>query len=347
MMKKIFSTLLIIALIFSMVGCASGTPEDTVTEEPIVDEPEAVPEEPIKVGLLLAGPISDMGWNTMGYNGLLRIEEDYDNLETAFVENISQSDRAEVLRNFAGQGYDIIIGHGFGFNDPANELASEYPDTDFVIIGGFTQEANVSSMVMDNVQQGFLAGIVAGIVTESNIVGGIGGLEIPPITKMLRGFAAGAKYVNPEVEALTSLTGNMTDANQAKEIGISMVENGADVLMGAADSASLGIVEAAAEQGALYIGTNTDMREAAPDSIIQSALGDGGVMYTVIMDLYLAGELGGVNHAVGIKESALSLIEWDETNILTAEQIAAIDEAVAKLASGEIDYLALAEEIEI
>lgn len=346
-MKKIFSTLLIIALILSMVGCASGTTEDTVSEEPIVDEPEAVPEEPIKVGLLLAGPISDMGWNSMGYNGLLRLEEDYDNLETSFVENISQSDRAEVMRNFAIQGYDIIIGHGFGFNDPANELASEYPETDFVIISGFSQVANVSSMVMDNVQQGFLAGIVAGIVTESNIVGGIGGLEIPPITKMVKGFAAGAKYVNPEAEAVSAMTGNMTDAHQAKEIAISMAQNGADVLMGAADSASLGIVEAATEHGALYVGTNTDMREAAPETIIQSSLSDGGIMYTMIMDLYLAGELSGLDHAVGINEGALSLIEWDETSTLTAEQIAAINEAVAELASGEIDYLALAEEIEI
>lgn len=346
-MKKIFRTILIVALCFAIVGCSTGANGEPVAEAPVVEEPEAVPVEPIKIGLLLAGPISDMGWNSMGYNGLLRIEEEFDNLDTAFVENISQSDRAEVLRNFAVQGYDIIIGHGFGFNDPANQIAPEYPDTIFVVISGFSKQPNVSSMVMDNTQQGFLAGIIAGTMTESNVVGGIGGLDIPPIAKMVKGFAAGAKYVNPDVTTLTAMTGNMTDAHQAKEIGISMIQNGADVLMGAADSASLGIVEAASELDALYIGTNTDMREAAPDTIVQSALSDGGIMFTKIIELYNEGELGGVDYAVGVKEKALTLIEWDETTTLTAEQTAAIDEIVAKLASGEIDHMALAADIEI
>jgi basic membrane protein A len=340
MLKRWLVVLLIVAMGASMVGCNTGDSETAGTEEVTV--------ELTKVALLLSGPISDMSWNAMGYNGLKRIEEEYDNVEISYVESLPKSDYEGSLRAFGEQGFDIIIGHGFSFSDPVTNVAVSYPDSNFVVVGGISQGENVTAVQMDNTQQGFMVGVVAGLITDSNVIGGIGGMNIPPIENIVKGFAAGAKYVNPDIDALLAMTGNYTDANQAKELGLAMMDNGADVLLGAADAASLGVIEAAVEKDIYFIGINSDMRDSAPENIVTAALSDGGIMYTFIFDKYLSGELGGDSYNVGIKEGALALADIDtEALSLSPEKLERLESIIDELAAGTLNHQDLADEFNI
>lgn len=341
MFRKLLVLLLLVTIGISLAGCSSN---DSGT----VDVEQEVKSEPTKVALLLSGPISDMSWNAMGYNGLTRIEEEYDNVEISFVESLPKSDYEGSLRGFAEQDFDIIIGHGFSFSDSVTTVAANYPDANFVVVGGVSQGDNVTMVQLDNAQQGFLVGIVAGLISDSGVVGAVGGMNIPPIENIVKGFAAGAKYVDPEIEALMAMTGNYTDANQAKELAIAMIDQGADVLLGAADAASLGIVEAAEENDKYFLGINSDMRDSAPETIVTAAVSDGGIMYTFIYDQYLAGKLGGDNYYVGIKEGALSLPDIDvEALSLSPEKLERLEDLIADLEYGKLNHQDLADELSL
>jgi basic membrane protein A len=341
MLKKLLVILMLVAILVAVIGCSSSANGETA-------EPAEEPAEPTKVALLLAGPISDMGWNALAYEGLMRIEEQYENVETSYVENVSQSDKEEVFRAFAEQGFDLIIAHGFEFADAGTKVAVEYPDISFAVVSGIPNGSNLSTIGIDYTQQGFIAGAIAGLITESKVVGGIGGMDIPPIADMVKGYGAGAKYIDPEIEVIATMTGNFEDANQCKEITFAMIESGADTIMACADQANLGAVEGAKERGIYYVGVNTDMNDIAPDTVVNTSINDGGVMFTYLYDLYLAGELSGDAFLIGLDEGAVYLGDWhgfeDQIPEASKQKLA---EIIEDLASGSIEYYAMAQEIEM
>ncbi len=344
MLKRLMVVLLLAAMLISVVGCSSNESATANGEDEIV-VPAA---EPIKVALLLAGPISDMGWNALAYEGLMRIEEQYVNVETSFVESISNSDKEEVFRGFAEQEFDLIIAHGFEFADAGTKVAKEYPDISFAVVSGIPNGSNLSTIGLDYVQQGFIAGAIAGLITETKVVGGIGGMDIPPIADMVKGYGAGAKYIDSDIEVIATMTGNFEDANQCKEITFAMIEAGADTIMACADQANLGAVEGAKERDIYYVGVNTDMNDIAPDTVVNTAINDGGVMFTYLYDLYLAGELTGDAYLIGLDEGAVYLGEWHGfEDQIPEEYKEKLQDIIEDLASGAIDYKMLAQEIEI
>ena len=262
----ILAILLILAML--VVGCGSSQQAGGDSAE----EPKGEEKTGLKVALMLSGPISDMGWNASAYEGLEQAEKDF-GIETAYQESIAQSDIEEVFRGYAQQGYDLIIGHGFQFADTALKVATEFPDVKFVITSSnITQEPNLGSVNLDNVQQGFLMGAVAAIVSETNVVGGIGGQEIPPIKGSVVGFEQGAKHVNPDIKVLTALTGSNDDVAKAKETALAMIDQGADVVMTNANQAGLGSIEACKEKGVYAIGSNQDQNDMAPDAVVVSGI---------------------------------------------------------------------------
>lgn len=294
------------------------------------------------------GPINDMGWNAMAYGGLVKIDEDFDNVETSFVENIAKSDYEDIFIGFAVQDFDLVIAHGYQFNDVATKVAEAYPDTQFAIISGVGNGSNLTSFVTDSAQEGFLAGLIAGLMTESNVVGGIGGVDFPAISDVVKGYGAGAKYVNPDVEYILAMTGSFEDANLCKEITLSMIDNGADIMMGVANQANLGIIEAAKQHGAYYVGVNADMSDNAPETVLNTAYIDGAIMFTALYEEYLAGTLDGGNRLVGLNQGALYLGEWNEQAAeLTDEMQAQLDEYIQGVSDGSIDYLGLTSEVVI
>ncbi len=340
-MKKILHVLLVLLLAASLVlgGCASAGSEAPAPEAPGTDEPPAEePAEPLKVALILPGPINDGGWNTSGYEGLMLIEEEF-GAQVAYNENTPVSDYDEVYRGYAIQGFDIVIGHSSNFADSAKRVAPEFPDTHFVVTStALTQEPNLSSIANDNAQQGFLMGVVAAVVSESGIVGGIGSTEISSIIDSLIGYEAGAKYINPDIQVMTTYTGNHDDAAGAKEIAFSMIDQGADVLMANANAASLGVMEAGQERDIKLIGSIGDMSQVAPDHVVTSGRTVMSTAFKAFVDAYLQPGFKADAYIMGLNENVVFLNEYNKfEDRLTDEQKATIQSVVDGLKDGSID----------
>lgn len=227
-----------------------------------------------RVGLLTPGPISDQSWNAGAYAGLLRIR---DSLGAA-ISNIETKTPAEFEENFeqyGAQGYDLVFGHGFEFQDAAKRVAPSHPSTTYVITSGNSGSANVASLVFGFSGASYVAGMLAGGLTRSNVIATLGGTELPPVKESFDAFAAGAHAVNPNVRVLTSYIGNWDDVSAGKEQALAQLSRGADVIFQNADAAGLGVFQAVREHpGALIIGSNSNQNSLSPDATIGSVVID-------------------------------------------------------------------------
>lgn len=227
-----------------------------------------------RVGLITPGPISDQAWNSGAYQGLLRIR---DSLGAAIsnVETENPSVIEETFRQYGAQGYDLVIGHGFEFQDPAERVGREFPKTVFVATGGNRASANFASLEFAFEEGSYLAGMIAASITKSHIVGCIGGTELPPVVRSFKAFEAGAHAVDSSVRVLVAYVGNWSDASAGKEHALAQIGRGADVIFGNADAAGLGIFQAAKESARVrVIGANSDQAHVAPEVVIGSVVID-------------------------------------------------------------------------
>jgi basic membrane protein A and related proteins len=298
---------------------------------------EAEPQTQFKVAMLLPGPISDQGWNASAHDGLMQIKEKLD-AEVAFVESVSASDMEELFRGYALQGYNLIFGHGFQFGDPASRVAPDFPGIKFVITSTtFTQEPNISSILNDSWQQGFLGGALAALMTESNYVGSVGGMEIPSIIAFQEGFVHGAEYINPDVRAVIPFTGNFYDAAQAKEMAITMIREGADIIAHDADAAGLGVIEAGKEYNIPTIGAIGDQAHISPETVVTSTLNDMAMAILTVAEYVHSGDFEVRNYVMGIAEDCVGLApyyQWEDK--LDADIKLRMEEILADLGSHQI-----------
>jgi basic membrane lipoprotein Med (substrate-binding protein (PBP1-ABC) superfamily) len=226
------------------------------------------------VGLITPGSIADAAWNSGAYSGLLMIR---DSLQVAVshVEARTPGDQEEQLRTYAAQGFGLVFGHGFEFQDAAERVARDFPNTVFVITSGARVTGNVVPLILKLSDATFLAGMVAGAITKSNQIGYVGGMELPPVKLAYLAWEAGAKHVNPAVESRETYLNNFDDAVAGREAALAMIQLGVDVLHHNADAAGLGLFQAAKESPGVYIfGANADQTELAPERVVGSAVID-------------------------------------------------------------------------
>ena len=227
-----------------------------------------------KVALLTPGPISDQAWNSGAYQGLLRIRDSL-NASVSHIQTRTPADFEENFRHYGTEGYQLVFGHGFEFQDAAERVAPDFPRTVFITTSGSRVAPNVSPMVFGFEDPSYVAGVLAGSLTRSNVIGAIGGTEIPPVRSSFAAFEAGARAVNPRVRVLTSYVGNWEDASAGKEQALAQIRQGTDFIFQNADAAGLGIFQAAREsRGVAVFGANVDQNAVASDVIIGSVVID-------------------------------------------------------------------------
>ena len=234
----------------------------------------STPASGFKVALLTPGPISDQAWNSGAYQGLLRIRDSLD-ATVSHIQTKTPADFEENFRHYGAEGYHLVFGHGFEFQDAAERVAPEFPRTVFITTSGNRVAPNVSPMVFGFEDPSYVAGVLAGSLTRGNVIGVIGGTEIPPVRSSFGAFEAGARAINRRVRILTSYVGNWEDASAGKEQAIAQIRQGADFIFQNADAAGLGIFQAAREsKGVAVFGANIDQNGVAPDVIIGSVVID-------------------------------------------------------------------------
>jgi basic membrane lipoprotein Med (substrate-binding protein (PBP1-ABC) superfamily) len=230
------------------------------------------------VALLTPGPISDQSWNGGAYNGLLRIRDSLDAV-ISHIQTRTPSEFEENFRQYGAQGYSLVFGHGFEFQDAAARVGPGFPKTVFITTGGTRTSANVAAISFAFEQPSYLAGMVAASVSRSGTLGCIGGTELPPVRSGFEAFAAGARAINPRVRIITAYLGNWDDAGAGKEQALAQMARGVDVIYQNADAAGLGIFQAAKDSKGVYIiGSNSNQNSVAP----------GVTLGSVVIDLPLA-----------------------------------------------------------
>ncbi len=264
-LRRAFSTVVHIAIAATLSSCSSndGTPAAKGMGEQ---------SKLFRVALLTPGPISDQSWNSGAYQGLLRIRDSL-GASVSHIQTKTPAEFEEQFREYGAQGYDLVFGHGFEFQDAAKRVGPDFPKTVFITTSSTSSGTNVGGIEFGFGDASYLAGILAGSITKTNVLGLIGGTELPPVKEGFSAFEAGARSVNPKVRVLLSYIGNWDDVSAGKEQALAQIGRDADVIFQNADAAGLGIFQAAREtRKALIVGSNSNQNGVAPEITIGSVV---------------------------------------------------------------------------
>ena len=289
----------------------------------------------LKIAMLTSGPINDEGWNQTAYEGLKALEAD--GAEIANTENVAQADQLDLIRSYADQGFNIIIGHGFEYGDALTTAAEEYPEVSFLQIGGIAQNGtNLASYVFQPGQGGYLAGILAGLMNKEGKLGGVGAVEIPTIAADFNAFKIAAQTVNPNVtDVPVAYTGSWVDIPKAQEAAIAQIDSGVELILANGDNANVGAIEAARKNGKTYvIGWTRDQNHLAPDLVLTSLEQRVDNILIEAVTEIKAGTVEWKNHVTGIAEKALVLAPFNKA--VPAEVATEVNNVVQAMADGQI-----------
>jgi len=260
MHKRNWTWMAVVLVVAMLLGsCApAATPTPTPRPQATTVPPTAVPPTKIKVALVTdVGKVNDGTFNEFAYKGMMQAVEEF-GLESAFIETLAPTDYDKNIEQFANEGYDMIVTVGFMINDATTAAAIKYPNIKFAGVDQGSDQPNFAGLLFSEDQAGFLAGCLAGLMTKSNVVGIVAGMEIPPVVKFRLGYENGVKHVNPNAKVLGVYIDSFTDPARGKEAALSQMAEGADVIFGAGGPTGSGGIMGAAAQGAWVIGVDQD-----------------------------------------------------------------------------------------
>ena len=268
-----------------LVACGQpATPEPTVapTEEPEeepTEEPAAEEGLPVKAAFVYIGPPGDLGWTYEHDRGRLILEDELgEAVETTYIEDVPEGpDATRVIRQYAQEGWDVIFTTSFGYMEPTHEVAEEFPDVIFEHCSGFMTRENMATYFGRMYQPRYLSGIVAGEMTESNIIGYAAAFPIPEVIRGINAFALGVRSVNPDAEVRVVWTNTWYDPVVEREAAEALLDEGADIIAQHQDTTEP--QKAAAERDALSIGYDSDMADFVGDTVLTSPQWDWGTYY--------------------------------------------------------------------
>jgi basic membrane protein A len=287
-LKRLSRIFLLASSLSLMIGCANTEKVDV--------------EEKYKVGLVLSvGGVNDESFNQSAWEGALRAEEEYENVEVTYLESNGEADYTPNIETLIDMDMDLIVGVGFQVADSVKEAAETYPNQTFAMIDSSYDEgeeipSNVRPILFNEEQAGYLTGLIAGKMTKTNTVSWIGGFDIPSCTPFYTGYEKGAKEANPNVKVLKQYINSFTDAAKGKVAAQQMIANGSDIIFMATGGGNMGIIEAIKEaNGVKGIGVDMPMSYLAKDYIITSALKNVGEGLKLTIKDYIEGNFNGGN----------------------------------------------------
>lgn len=331
------SAVLALALVLAACGGAAEetAPEPAPAEEPAAEEEPAEPA--IRVALVLPGPINDRGFNQSAYEALAVLESEL-GAETAFSENTPVPDFETAFRDYASQGFDVVIGQGFQFGEIAQAVAPEFPDVMFLATNNPAVEGdNAQGLMPQSWHSAYIAGAAAALASESGRIGGIAGMEFPAIVAQMNAFQEGALAARPDVDVAIVYLGDQKDVERGKEGALAMIQDGRDVLYHIADNAGLGVIQAAADEGIFVIGWGKDQAEVAPDAVMASQIVDQTAMIVDAVTRIAGGERSGETTFYGLDTPVTGLTPISSIVANAAEVQAGVDEIAARIVSGELE----------
>ena len=358
MKKRILSALLCVTMIASLaVGCGTPAAADTATEPAATEETteaegEATEEtaaagiavEDIKVGFVHVSDPSDMGYTYNHDQGTLAMKEALGLTDDQIINKFNVPEGAEcdtALRELVDAGCNIIFATSFGFEDYVKEVAAEYPEIQFCHATGYQAAgsglSNMHNYFASIYEARYLAGIAAGLKTESNKLGYVAAFPFAEVISGYTAFYLGAKSVNPDVTMDIMYTNSWNDPTVEAQVAKALIEKGCDVISQHSDSTAPATT--AEDNGVWQVGYNNDMIDAAPKASLISARINWGIYVTEAVEAVINGETIPVDWCKGLADGAVYLSPLN-TDIAAEGTQEAIDAATEAIKSGELHVFA-------
>ncbi|MFW6115886.1 MAG: BMP family ABC transporter substrate-binding protein [Chloroflexota bacterium] len=273
---------MVVAVALLLAACGpAATPEPEPTEPTEPPAEEVVPEAdlPVRAAFVYISPPGDLGWTYEHDRGRLMLEEELgDMVETTYIEDVPEGpDANRVIRQYAQEGWDVIFTTSFGYMEPTFEVSEEFPDVMFEHCSGFMTRDNMATYFGRMYQPRYLSGIVAGEMTEENVIGYVAAFPIPEVIRGINAFTLGVRSVNPEAEVRVVWTNTWYDPVKEREAAEALLDQGADMIAQHQDTTEP--QKAAQERGVLSIGYDSDMRGFVGDTVLTSPQWDWGTYY--------------------------------------------------------------------
>ena len=288
----------------------------------------------------------DKSFNEAAYNGAEKFKTET-TTEYRDFEVQNEAQREQVLRKFASDGNNPVVMAGFAWAGALEKVADEFPDTNFAIIDMVVDKPNVRSIVFKEQEGSYLVGMLAAMASKSATVGFVGGMDIPLIRRFACGYVGGVKAANADAKVIENMTGTTPaawgDPTKGGEITKSQIDQGADVVYHAAGGTGVGVLQAAADNNILGIGVDSNQNGMHPGKVLTSMMKRVDVaVYDTFMDAK-NGEFTSGFTVLGLEQDGVGYA-MDENNapLITEEMKAKVEEAKAKIISGEIvvhDYM--------
>jgi basic membrane lipoprotein Med (substrate-binding protein (PBP1-ABC) superfamily) len=288
----------------------------------------------MKVALLTPGPVSDRSWNGIAYAGLQALKDSL-GASVSHIQTKTPAEFEENFRQYGVQGYDLVIGNGFEYQDAAARVAPSYPKTHYAITSGRATAANLSGFAFAFEEASYQAGMIAAATSKTGKLGMIAGQELPPVKASFTAFERGARSINPKIEVLTSYLGNWDDVSAAREQALAQINRGVDVIFQNADAAGLGIFQAAKEKHVYAFGTNANQNAVAPEVILASVVIDLPRAFLLLGREIQKGPVTGRVINLGVKDDVVRL-EYNDAlkSKIPATALAASDSVGGLLKAG-------------
>lgn len=283
----------------------------------------------------------DKSFNEAAYNGAQQFTEETGTEYVEF-EISNEAQREQALRRFAERGHNPIVMAGFAWQATLEEVATEFPDTDFAVIDITVDRPNVRSIVFKEQEGSYLVGLLAAMASESGTVGFVGGMEVTLIGKFECGYVQGVEETDPEAEVIRNYTGDTpaawNDPTKGGEITNSQIDQGADVIYHAAGGTGVGVLQAAADAGKLGIGVDSNQNHMHPGSMLTSMVKRVDV---AVYDAFMDGRNGEFDYGIqnlGLAEEGVSYaVDEHNEELITDEMEAAAEEAREAIIAGDIE----------
>ncbi|HLF75428.1 MAG TPA: BMP family protein [Anaerolineales bacterium] len=348
---RLFSLFLLLTLVVSACAAPTAAPtEPPATEAPATQPPATEPPateapteppaaEPFRVAVVMPSAINDLAFSQSMYDALVRIQEEMgaDNFEFVHSDGMFVvDDAAAAIREYASQGYNLVIAHGSQYGSSLQEIAPDFPETSFA--WGTTVDTfdlpNVFAYEAASQEGGYVNGVLAATLSTSKVIGVVGPIETGDAKLYVDGFKAGVAATNPDVQVNVNYIGSFSDVALAAEAATTHISAGADALTGTAQMV-VGAIGKAEESNVLWFGTQSNQTSLAPSIVVASQVYHWEVVLKDIISMVQAGTLGGESFVIDLANGG-EVIEFNPDYALPDEAKTLAETTIAGIKDGSI-----------
>lgn len=295
----------------ALVACGKKdepAPTPAPAPAPAAEAPAPAKADPLKIAFAYVGPVGDGGWTFAHDNARKALEKEFgDRIVTSYVESVPESADAErVIRDMAGQGNKLIFGTTFGYMEPMLKVAADHPDVKFEHATGYKTAENMRTYDSRTYEGAYMAGVIAGKMTQSNTLGVVASIPIPEVVRNINSFTLGAQSTNPKITTKVVWVNEWFNPPKETEAATALINGGADILFQNTDSSA--VLQTAEKMGKRGFGWDSDMTAYGPKAHLGSAIIDWAPYYIKAVGEALDGKWATGQTWWGVKEGAIDLV---------------------------------------